>query len=234
MSFSRVNVDRDSPATGSSPGTASGAVYRGTVIALGSLLSPMTSVAEPTFRPDLYTYQAGATGSIEPWAVRALPEAEVSTASSVSASIGEIRRRAGLTWDQLARLFGVSRRSAHFWASGKPVNAGNEERVRRVLALIRESDQGTAPQNRALLFTPKGGVTPFELMAEERFQEAALALGTGSPRSAPSGTLSAEARASREPLPVDVLAGASQEPLHAPSTRSRVVRTVRKSSGGRD
>ncbi len=234
MNPSSVIADRDTTATGGASAMASGVFPRATVIVLGSLLSPMTSVAEPLFRPDLYAYQGGATGSIEPWTVRALLEAETPEAASVSASIAEIRRVSGLTWDQLGRVFGVSRRSVHFWASGKPVNAGNEERVRRVLALVRQSDRGSAEQNRALLLTPAGDLTPFDLIAEERFQEAALALGTGSPRSAPDGTLSEEARASREPLPVDVLIGASQEAVHPPSARSRAVRTVRKSSGGRD
>ena len=45
----------------------------------------------------------------------------VSSIAPSGAAIGELRRLSGLTWDQLARLFNLSRRSLHFWASGKPM-----------------------------------------------------------------------------------------------------------------
>ena len=47
--------------------------------------------------------------------------AVVPSAQPAGAAIGELRRLSGLTWDQLARIFSVSRRSLHFWASGKPM-----------------------------------------------------------------------------------------------------------------
>ena len=49
--------------------------------------------------------------------------AGTSAAGSLSdrGAIAELRRLSGLTWDQLARLFNVSRRALHFWASGKPM-----------------------------------------------------------------------------------------------------------------
>ena len=57
------------------------------------------------------------------------------------AAVSEFRRLAGLTWEQLARVFGVARRSLHFWASGPPINAGNEEHLRRLLAVLRQADR---------------------------------------------------------------------------------------------
>src|SRR4030065_864926 len=36
-------------------------------------------------------------------------------------AIAEIRRLTGLTWGQIAEIFDVSRRTIHFWASGKPL-----------------------------------------------------------------------------------------------------------------
>src|SRR5690348_926812 len=44
-------------------------------------------------------------------------------------AILEIRRRAGLTWEELADLFDVSRRSVHHWANGKAVTADHEQRI---------------------------------------------------------------------------------------------------------
>ena len=82
------------------------------------------------------------------------------------AVIGELRRLSGLTWDQLARLFGVSRRSVHFWASGKPMAPSNEEHLRRLLAVVRKVDRGSARANRAILLgADEDGISLFDLLA---------------------------------------------------------------------
>lgn len=73
--------------------------------------------------------------------------------SSSAAPLLEFQRRTGLTWKQLAKLFGVSRRTGHFWASGKPATSNNEERLRRVLAVVRKLDSGVPLQTRAALLT---------------------------------------------------------------------------------
>ena len=57
-------------------------------------------------------------------------------------AVSELRRISGLTWEQLAGLFGVSRRAVHFWASGKPLNATNHQRLMRVLDVVRGADVG--------------------------------------------------------------------------------------------
>jgi|GEM_PF-5598069 len=54
---------------------------------------------------------------------------------SIASALAEIRRRAALRWDQLASIFGVSRRAVHLWASGGGVGADNAEKV---LTLHRE------------------------------------------------------------------------------------------------
>ena len=67
----------------------------------------------------------------EPGLVYAMPSCQQQTNAgcgpfegvSPGAAIAELRRVSGLTWDQLARLVGVSRRTLHFWASGTAVMA---------------------------------------------------------------------------------------------------------------
>ena len=76
-------------------------------------------------------------------------------------AVNEIRRLSGLTWEQLGELFAVSRRSAHFWASGKPLSAANEARLMQVLDIIRGADRGDARSTRAKLFQVSDGITPF-------------------------------------------------------------------------
>jgi DNA-binding transcriptional regulator YiaG len=75
------------------------------------------------------------------------------------AVVSESRRLAGLTWKQLARVFGVARRSLHFWASGKPTDASNEEHLRRLLVVPRQADRGTAHENREMLLHDRHGAS---------------------------------------------------------------------------
>jgi DNA-binding transcriptional regulator YiaG len=154
--------------------------------------------------------------------------ADSATISS-SASIAELRRRSGLTWDQLARLFGVARRSVHFWASGKPLNAANEERLGRVLAVIRYIDRGSARETRAALLSPlEDGVVPFDLLAREEYQVLADRLGAGVERIELSLTpLAPEARAARMPLPPAERIAAHKDSAHRNVGRGRAARSAK-------
>jgi hypothetical protein len=44
-------------------------------------------------------------------------------APSEAGALSELRRLSGLSWGQLARALGVTRRTLHFWASGKAICA---------------------------------------------------------------------------------------------------------------
>src|SRR5918996_4642559 len=44
---------------------------------------------------------------------------------TTAALVLELHRLSGLTWAQLASVFGVDRRAIHFWAAGRPMSAGN-------------------------------------------------------------------------------------------------------------
>src|SRR4051794_4586363 len=85
-------------------------------------------------------------------------------------TIIELRRLSGLGWEQLADLLGVTRRTVHFWTSGRPINAANAERVQRTLGAIRFADRGTASDNRALLLTPQeDGALLRDLLQEQAY-----------------------------------------------------------------
>lgn len=89
---------------------------------------------------------------------------------STSATILEIRRLSGLRWEELAALFGVSRRSVHHWASGKVVSSGNEELIRKVLTIVRTFNRGEARKTRELLLAPgEDGVSPLDLIKAQAF-----------------------------------------------------------------
>ncbi|MEN8260005.1 MAG: helix-turn-helix transcriptional regulator [Pseudomonadota bacterium] len=153
----------------------------------------------------------------------------INVKTAPSTAIAELRRRSGLTWDQLARLFGVARRSVHFWASGKAMNAANEERLARMLAVVRYIDRGNAQATRAALMTAMSdGVIPFDLLAKDQFDKVMERLGACPQRSMPVlGPLSAAARATRMPPPPDERVGALHESVHHEVGKSRVARTVK-------
>lgn len=48
----------------------------------------------------------------------------------------EVHADSGLTWDQIARYFGVSRRAVHLWASGGRMAAANEEMLTRLAKTV--------------------------------------------------------------------------------------------------
>jgi DNA-binding transcriptional regulator YiaG len=85
----------------------------------------------------------------------------------------ELRQMTSLTWDQLARLFNVSRRALHFWASGQTMSADHEERFYRIASCIQKAYTGNAVDTRAALLRPDAdGAIPFDLLAEGKYDEA--------------------------------------------------------------
>ena len=153
--------------------------------------------------------------------------AAVVVAKPAGASIGELHRRSGFTWDQLARVFNVSRRSLHFWASGKPMAPSNEEHLQRLLSVVRKIDRGSASANRAaLLGVRQDGSIPFDLLAAGDYERVLALLGQGERRRAALPKLSAEVRAARAPRPPEELVGALQDRIHPTSGRLRAAKVI--------
>ncbi len=60
----------------------------------------------------------------------------------------------GLTWDQLGRLFGVSRRTVHLWASGSGMNAVNAETLYDLIRLVSSAEGASPRERRVALLRP--------------------------------------------------------------------------------
>ena len=149
-------------------------------------------------------------------------------AESTAEAIMEIRRRLGLTWEELGDLFDVSRRSVHHWANGKPVTAGHNRMIRRMLAAARQLDQGAQASTRALLLTVDlaTGDCPVELLKNGRFDEAmARVTGVRAPERH-STPLSGPAQDARRPQAPVLLLGAEQDRPDIPA-KARAVRARR-------
>jgi len=148
-------------------------------------------------------------------------------------AIGELRRLSGLTWEQLAHLVGVSRRTLHFWASGKEMGPANQEHLQRILGVLRRIDRGTARENRRILLeSGEDGLFATDLLANKRYELVVSLLGPGGAARVSSPRLSSEALAARRPRPPQDLVAALQTPIHREKGTPRAARTVRRTIGG--
>jgi DNA-binding transcriptional regulator YiaG len=158
------------------------------------------------------------------------------TPESSQEIVNELKKLSGLTWEQLAKIFNVSRRSLHFWASGKPISPFNEEHLRRLLATLRYINRGSSDINRSALLQPQqSSIIPLDLLTAGKYEEVKRLLGAGKAVERPTlKPLSSEAIVSRLPSPPEDLVGALQDPMHRDVGRSRPAKTTRsrKRSGG--
>lgn len=203
------------------------------IVVSGGLSFSGTSSAEPMQLWEApYIHQLESTASSP--SGQLYPSSDKSFPGEVTGhAVSEIRRLSGLTWEQLGELFGVSRRSAHFWASGKPLSAANEKRLMHVLDIIREGYRGDARSTRVALFQASEGVTPFELLASERFIEARELLGKGAERlTPPQVELNSAARAARQPLSPEEMVSTLNDRIHRNVGKGRAARTVRNKRSG--
>ena len=156
------------------------------------------------------------------------------SAEANRSTLNELRRLSGLTWEQLAKLFNVSRRSLHFWASGQPLSRFNEENLNRLLGTIRYINRGSASLNRNLLLSPgRDGRLLFDLLIAGEHEEVKRILGPGNAHQKPQLVpLSEDASMSRMPPPPEDLVDALQEPIHREVGRSRPARAARSRKHG--
>lgn len=85
-----------------------------------------------------------------------------------AALVRRLWNTSGLTGEQMARLFGVSRRAVHLWVSGGRMNAANHERLAHLLAVIDALPGHTPAQRRAALLAPdEHGMSPYDRLRSE-------------------------------------------------------------------
>ena len=69
-----------------------------------------------------------------------------------------VKENSGLTWDQLGKVLGVSRRAVHLWANGGRMNETNAEVLRNFAAAVAGRQGGSPDETRAALLARKGGI----------------------------------------------------------------------------
>jgi len=80
----------------------------------------------------------------------------VQRSMSPQRALAELRSKTELTWGQLARALGVSRRSLHFWAQGERPSASNLEHLMELVEVVRGIDDGDPARTTATLLEPHG------------------------------------------------------------------------------
>ena len=148
---------------------------------------------------------------------------------STQQAVNELRKLSGLTWEQIAILFAVSRRSVHFWASGQPLTSVNEEKLNRILDVIEYISRGSASCNRSLLMSiADGGKSCLDLLTVGEFDRVKSILGAGNAQKQPkSAQLSPAAAMDRMPPNPADLVDALQESVHQEVGKSRAAKSAR-------
>lgn len=146
-----------------------------------------------------------------------------------ASAIMELRRLTGLTWEEIARVFGVSRRSIHFWASGQPLSTNNEERLQNLIQIFRRIHRGTARDTKVALVSPQPcGSIPLDLLAEGQYYEVINLLESGShPIIRSSIPLSPANKAARIPPSPEILASALQDTIHQETPQGRPAKSFK-------
>ena len=84
-----------------------------------------------TARPPLVSYVEFGSSTSLPSAISSNVPLRPNTSG-----VKRLKDATGATWDQLGRLFGVSRRALHAWANAAPMNSQHAERLEELLALV--------------------------------------------------------------------------------------------------
>jgi DNA-binding transcriptional regulator YiaG len=139
------------------------------------------------------------------------PVQEAVPATPAMRLLERIRSASGLTFENIAPLAGVSRRSVQSWRAGEQISQRNEERLRALAAAI-ETIAGADPLNvrERLLERVPGSIRIYDLLAEGRYKDA-IAWGTGA-RPAPQPIAHAT------PTPMSTSLDAQLSALESPST----------------
>ena len=105
----------------------------------------------------------------QPGDVKPSTEDDRDDAATDGETVSRLHQISGLTWEQLARVFGVSRRTLHMWAAGARMNAVNSETLHHVLARV-ESLGGESPDEMRtrLLRIGTDGMSLYDRLREER------------------------------------------------------------------
>jgi len=111
-------------------------------------------------------------GPVELAAIRSLARETALDAISIpttAESVQYLHDISGLTWDQVSKLLGVSRRAVHMWAAGGAMSSGHEVILRRITAIMEELQVASPSERRAAILAPRqSGQSIYDRLRAER------------------------------------------------------------------
>lgn len=158
--------------------------------------TPTTSNAYPSPNTAERTSATHSVGGVMPDSSRNIK----STARGILA----IRQIANLTWEETAKVFGVTRRTVHLWANGRQPSGDQERKLNRVLGILR-SYQTLSPSSlrERLMASAMPGTLFFDLLCNDKcdmFQELFVVENEVNQYSPPSLTLETDLYSPQSPI----------------------------------
>jgi transcriptional regulator with XRE-family HTH domain len=74
--------------------------------------------------------------------------------SSLDTTLLQLKKRADLSWGEVAEALGVSSRSIHLWMKGARISPRHARRIAELSALVATEDQGNPARTRSRLYAP--------------------------------------------------------------------------------
>lgn len=100
-------------------------------------------------------------------------------AETTATVVRELHAKSGLSWEQLGRLLGVSRRAVHLWAAGGRVNSRHIERLAQLRDIIDKLPAENASERRMLIFRVRQGeFSIFDAFLRQHTSEEGVVAGT--------------------------------------------------------
>ena len=110
---------------------------------------------------------------------RATRPIEATPAQTTATIVRDLYTKSGLTWEQLGRLLGVSRRAVHLWAAGGRVNSRHLELLTQLRGIIDKLPVENASQRRALIFQARPAEPSiFDTFVRQHTAEEGIVAGT--------------------------------------------------------
>lgn len=128
--------------------------FQMTILSGATIFGGFVGTACTQVRPDPYitvheTRPATLDTTPRPAARLVAPAAHIVDAPRTEQDeVAWLKDHSGLTWDQLGKAFGVSRRAVHMWANGGRLNEHNATQVHEFAGLVRalEAQGATSPE----------------------------------------------------------------------------------------
>lgn len=121
-----------------------------TALTLTGTSVPIAHSAEPTIiRPILISSTPAPL--VQPKTTGLGAASVKNRAAATAESISELRAMTSFTWEQISKLFGVSRRTVHLWAAGGNMTASHQEHLAGVLRQAKEIRSSSPAEERMQL-----------------------------------------------------------------------------------